>query len=136
MKVMLLITSDQASIDRSTGKLNILGAFGRIIAKEFPVVHQRMALAVKLRAELGDHRDQRIIAVELVDEDGTKYMKVQGPFSFPRSIEGEEPETVMVLELNNVPFPHSGFYQFIIYVDDERVDDTTIHLVQSTQPME
>lgn len=136
MKTMMLIVADQANIDRSTGKLNLLGAFSRIYAKQFPAEHSRMALAIVLQAELGDHHDQRMLEVELEDEDGEKLVRVKGPFEFPKTGTGEAEQFHAVLELNEVTFPHPGYYRFVVSVDGEFIESTSIELVQRDQPSE
>ncbi len=51
------------------GKLNILGAFDTLWAKEVPVVHPQCAIALRVRfsrAEQGEHK----IVIDFVDLDG------------------------------------------------------------------
>ena len=136
MKLIMLITADYASIDPGTGKLDILGAFTEIKPKKFPTVHARMALVVKLVPAFQDHADERKLAIELRDEDGTRYMRIEGPFNFPHGAEGRRPEFTAVLELNSLPFPHPGGYEFEVYVDDELQGQAPIVLVQPPQQPE
>jgi hypothetical protein len=133
MKLMMCVTADYASIDTGTGKLNILGAFTRITAKQFPARHNRMALVVKIGPELGDHPDPRELSVVLVDEDGTDYLRVSMPFQLPHGDRGVRPEFNAVLELNNLEFPRPGIYEFRVYVDGEMQGQTSIQLVQREQ---
>jgi len=51
------------------GKLNILGAFDTVFAKDIPVVHAQCAVALRIRfqrIEQGEHK----ITVHLIDADG------------------------------------------------------------------
>jgi hypothetical protein len=130
MKLMMLITADYASIDRATGKLNILGAFSRISTKKFPTKHKRMAVVVKIRAELGDHSDLRALSVVMVDEDGTEHIRVPGRFRLPPGHGGVRPEFNAVLELNGLKFPKPGTYEFRVLVDEEMLGYTSIELVE------
>ena len=50
MKVELYVLCDAATADAG-GKLNILGVFDRLNAREAPVTHPLCALAVRLRFE-------------------------------------------------------------------------------------
>ncbi len=136
MKLMMLIAADYASIDRATSKLNILGAFTRISAKKFPTKHSRMAVVVKIRAELGDHSDRRVLSVVMADEDGTEHMKVSGPFQLPPGHGGVRPEFNAVLELNGLKFPKPGTYEFRVFVDEEMLGYTSIELVEIEQSSE
>ena len=88
MKIMLLLTADYANIEPINKKLNIIGSFDRIFAQSYPCTHHRMALVVKIRAELEDHHDERKLTIELVDEDGIKYVHITQPFQFPQPSTG------------------------------------------------
>lgn len=131
MKLMVLLTADYASIERSTGKLNILGAFSRIFAKTFPCRHHRMAVVVRLKPDFGDHTDDRELSVVLSDEDGTELVRFVIPFSFPLGEGGSRPEFQGVVELNNLLFPHPGLYEFAVLVDDQFLGNTSVELVES-----
>jgi hypothetical protein len=135
MKIMLLITADYASIEPQTKKLNIIGAFNTIFAKSFPCKVRRMAVAVKIRAELQDHHDDRKLSIELEDEDSEKLLHISGPFRFPQSGTGRLGEHSTVVELNDLPFQKPGAYNFVVYVDDEQLGRTSVELVQIPQEL-
>lgn len=128
MKLMILLTAKYANIERSTGKLNVLGAFSRISPKSFPYRHHRMAVVVKLRPEFGDHSDDRELSIALSDADGIESMRLSIPFSFPVGEGGHRPEFLGVVELNNVEFPRPGLYEFAVVVDDHVLGSTPIEL--------
>jgi hypothetical protein len=137
MQLMILVTADYASIDQATGKLNILGAFSRIsTTKRFPIRHQRMSLALKLRADLEDHHDIRSLTIEMTDEDGNRLFHISGPFQFPQTGKGIPGEYNAIVELNGLEFPHPGFYEFLVYVDGKKVGQTPIELVERNQQSE
>ena len=126
---MLLLTADYASVEPASGKLNIIGAFDRIGAAKFPCIHKRLALVVKVRAELGDHHNERTLGIDMVDEDENKLFHLSGPFQFPQNDKGLLGEHSVVLEFNNLKFLQPGIYNFIVYVDDERLGSTPIDVV-------
>lgn len=130
MRMTMLLTADYASIDHSTGKLNILGAFTRIHARQFPCTHNRMAVVVKLEPEWDDYSGQRELSVVLNDEDGTELMRFSGAFAFPHSEQGVRPEFNAVLEMNNLQFPQPGSYEFVVYVDDQLQGKASVELIQ------
>jgi hypothetical protein len=69
MNVEVFVLCDAAT--DSGGKLNLLGAFDSIFARQVPVVHQHCSVAVRLRfsqVEVGDHR----LRLSLIDADGRK----------------------------------------------------------------
>jgi len=72
MKVEIFTLCDAATSD-SGGKLNILGSFDRINARETPVTHPLCALAIKLRFERLEEGQKRI-RISFVDSDGTAVM--------------------------------------------------------------
>ena len=72
MKVEIFTLCDAATTDAG-GKLNILGSFDRLAAKEAPVTHPQCALAIKLRFERLEE-GQRRIRISFVDSDGTSIM--------------------------------------------------------------
>jgi hypothetical protein len=131
MKIQMLITADYASVDIATGKLNILGAFTRINAKQFPVVHHRMAVVVKLTADsLTETTDRRNFELILTNEDGVELFQASCPVQIPRGEKGVRHDANVLLELNALEFPNAGVYEFSVYIDEEKVGDTSIELVQ------
>lgn len=133
LKYLMLITADYASIDQATQKLNILGAFTHIVARQFPCKHPRMAIALTLEAELLDTADPKILKVILADADGTELMVFAAEFQIPYGEGGYRPYASFVLELNNLEFPHAGEYIFTVYVDDQPIGHTSIVLDQMQQ---
>jgi hypothetical protein len=59
MKVELFALCDAATADAG-GKLNILGVFDRLNAREAPVTHPLCALAVRLRFERLEEGQKRV----------------------------------------------------------------------------
>lgn len=131
MKIQMLIVADAANVDVATGKINILGAFTRIHAIQFPALHPRMAIVVKLAPDSPlETTDVRNFEGILCDPDGTELAMMSGPINIPRGPDGARQDANIVLELNNVEFPHEGIYSFIIRIDGEEIGDTPIELVQ------
>lgn len=72
MRVEIFTLCDAATLD-AAGKLNILGSFDRLNAREEPVVHPQCALAIKLRFERIEE-GQKQIRIAFVDQDGASVM--------------------------------------------------------------
>src|SRR5438132_11369108 len=72
MKVEIFTLCDAATVD-AAGKLNILGSFDRLSAKEVPVMHPQCALAIKLRFERVEECQKRI-RIAFVNPDGASVM--------------------------------------------------------------
>lgn len=117
MNVDLALVCDYALIDQY-GKLSVMGIFEHIWVQQFPVVHPRLHLVMRLkgrRTEIGEHQ----ISIRLVDEDGDEIVSGDGSVTFaepPAGVTEIEAGTVLVFD---VPFEHAGSYQFEIAVDDE-----------------
>src|SRR6266480_6823284 len=72
MKVEIFTLCDAATLD-AAGKLNILGSFDRLNAREEPVIHPQCTLAIKLRFERVEE-GQKQIRIAFVDQDGVSVM--------------------------------------------------------------
>ena len=72
MKVEIFTLCDAATTD-AAGKLNILGAFDRLNAREAPVTHPQCALAIKLRFKRSEEGEKRV-QIAFVDSDGASVM--------------------------------------------------------------
>ncbi len=116
MNIELLVLCDAATDYQ--GKLNILGTFDSIWAKQMPAVHPLCAVALRLRVlktEEGEHK----IKITLVDEDGRAVVKpveasvniVFNNASLPSMA------TNMILNLQGLKFPDYGEYSIDLTVD-------------------
>jgi hypothetical protein len=116
MKVDLALACDYAIIDQF-GKLSVLGIFEHIWVQEFPVVHPRLHLVMRLkgrRTEIGDHE----VNIRLVDENGEEIISGDGTVTFsepPAGVVEIEAGTVLLFD---VPFERPGKYTFEIAIDD------------------
>lgn len=126
MQVLMLITADHASVETTTGKLNILGAFKRILATQFPTKLPSMSLVIKLGGEIEDLPNPHTLAVALADEDGKELINISGPFNIPVYQRGVQPEFNAVIEFRDIVFSRPGDYRFYIRVDEGRLDQSTV----------
>lgn len=130
MKVDFAVCCDYAIIDR-LGKLSVLGIFQHIWVANFPAVHPRLHLVLRLkgkRTELGEHK----VRIQLLDEEDREIITGDGTVSF-----GEPPAGVLEVEAGavlmfDVPFQRAGRYRFEISVDDDV--QTTVPLTVATGP--
>jgi hypothetical protein len=116
MKVEIFTLCDAATTDAG-GKLNILGSFDRLGAKEAPVTHPQCALAIKLRYEKIEEGQKRI-RISLVDSDGKSIMPTldaNTPVHFPP---GETSITSsLVLVIQQLKLPKFGEYSIDLAID-------------------
>lgn len=129
MKIDLALVCDYALIDRY-GKLSVLGIFEQIWVKQFPAVHPRLHLVLRLkgrRTEIGDHR----VRIRLEDEDGNEVISGDGKVTFAEPAAGVveiEAGTVLVFD---VPFQAPGAYRFVISVDDEEAATVPVNVARA-----
>ena len=117
MNIDLALVCDYAIIDQY-GKLSVLGIFEHIRVHEFPVVHPRLHLVIRLkgrRTEIGEHA----VNIRLVDENGGEVIGGDGTVTFaepPAGIVEIEAGTVLLFD---VPFEDAGTYTFEISIDGD-----------------
>jgi hypothetical protein len=117
VRIDFAVACDYALIDQY-GKLSVLGIFQHIWAAQFPTVHPRLHLVVRLkgkRTEVGQHR----LVIRLLDEQGTEVLTGDGTVAFnepPAGVLDIEAGTVLAFD---VPFRQPGRYRFQISVDGQ-----------------
>jgi hypothetical protein len=117
MNIDFAVVCDYAVIDRY-GKLSVLGIFQHIWVSQFPTVHPRLHLVIRLkgaRTEIGEHKVQ----IRLSNQEGKEIITGDGTVNFsepPAGILEVEAGAVLVFD---VPFETAGKYQFEVEVDSE-----------------
>lgn len=107
--------ADYALIDQQ-GKLSVLGLFQHIWVQQFPTVHARAHLVLRVRGrrtEIGSHS----IRIRFVDEAGNRLVEGEGAVNFgepPAGVTDVEAGAVLVFDL---PLPAPGHYAFEIMLD-------------------
>ena len=117
MEVPLAVLADYSNISRE-GKLNILGIFNVIHARNFPAVHSTMQLVMKFEAEYHELDNPQKVRVKLVDEDGKMLVDIGAELQFNKPDSVRSVEGPNVLTFNNLAFSKAGEYIFHIYVND------------------
>ena len=116
MKVELFVLCDAATDYH--GKLNILGTFDAIWAKQIPAVHPQCAVALRVRfskIEEGEHN----VRINIVDEDGKA---VVPPLEAGVNIQFRETPLTsisanMILNLQGLKFHIYGEYSVDLAID-------------------
>jgi hypothetical protein len=128
MEVEVFAVCDAAT--DSSGKLNMLGAFDRIGAKQFPLVHPHCAIALRVRfdrIEEGNHR----VKLSLIDADGNEVIP-----AIDGNIGIKFPETSssvcanMVLNMNGLKFEQPGQYAIELAVDGRYEKSLPINVIE------
>jgi hypothetical protein len=117
MNIDFAVVCDYALIDRF-GKLSVLGIFQHIWVSQFPTIHPRLHLVIRLkgaRTEIGEHKVQ----IRLTNQDGKEIITGDGTVNFsepPAGVLEVEAGAVLVFD---VPFESAGKYQFEVEVDNQ-----------------
>lgn len=95
------------------GKLSVLGIFQHVWVQQFPAVHPRTHLVVRVRGrrtEIGEHA----LRIRFLDQGGTELAGGEGGVQFgepPAGVTEVEAGAVLVFD---VPLPRAGAYAFEI----------------------
>lgn len=119
MDVDLALLADAATVDAS-GKLNILGIFDRLTAREFPVQHRRLSLVLRFAAgvdEAGTHKAE----ISLRTPGGRDLIHLDGEMNLDPgpAASGAVIHVPHVINLDGLVFPEPGQYSFEVKVDGE-----------------
>jgi hypothetical protein len=109
------VLADYALVDQH-GKLSVLGIFQHVWVQNFPAVHPRTHLVIRVRGrrtEVGNHP----VRIRFVDDQGNELVGGEGAIQF-----GEPPAGVTEIEAGavlvfDVPLPRAGGYAFEIVLD-------------------
>src|ERR1700730_17133708 len=117
MKVEIFTLCDAATIDAG-GKLNILGSFDRLNAKEAPMTHPQCALAIKLRFERVEEGQKRM-RIAFIDSDGASVMPTLNPTTQVRFVPNDSPASASLsLCIQQLTLPAFAEYSIDLAVDD------------------
>lgn len=132
MHLDFAVVADYALVDQS-GKVSVLGIFQHIWVQQFPAMHPRLHLVLRLkgkRTEIGEHA----VHIRLVDDHGVEILGGSGSVTFaepPAGVTEIEAAAILVFD---VPFPHHGVYKFAITLDGEGAAEVPITVSQMPQP--
>jgi hypothetical protein len=124
----LAVVADYALVDQA-GKISVLGMFQHIWVQQFPAMHPRLHLVLRLkgkRTEIGEHA----VEIRLLDDADVQILGGTGNVMFaepPAGVTDIEAAAVLVFD---VPFPHAGPYRFEITIDGERKASVPITVSQ------
>jgi hypothetical protein len=99
------------------GKVNILGAFDTIFAKQTPAMHPQCAIALRVRFEIAEGNEHEV-AVNFIDEDGKSIFppaKGEIKINFP---EGQRSaSTNLILNVQGLKLEKYGEYAIELTID-------------------
>ncbi len=116
MRIEVFCLCDAATTH--AGKLNLLGAFDTIYAREMPVIHPTCAIAIRLRWERIESNATHRLKIQFVDDDGGEVMPVwQSNISVQALPDRSSSATDLTLNLHRIQFNSYGPYAIDLAVD-------------------
>lgn len=101
----------------SQGKLNVLGAFANISAKQMPIVYPACAIAGRIRfsrIEQGEHE----VRVSLIDQDGKEIIPaLKGNISVKVRDDGDSSVVNFILHVQRLKLEKYGDYRVDLAID-------------------
>lgn len=117
MNIEIFSLCDAATV--AAGKLNILGAFDTVHAREVPGTHAHCAVAMRIRfsrLEEGEHK----LKIEFIDADGKLAMPaLDGTLKVDFRGDDDSAVTNFVINIQQLKLPHFGAYSFELSIDGE-----------------
>jgi hypothetical protein len=130
MKIDLALLCDAATVDAS-GKLNILGVFDRIHAREFPARHARVCLVLRIAA-VGSDAGEHEARIRLVGPDGEDLVRLDGGLQVGPAPTDDTTRIPHVLNLDGLVFPTAGTYRFEVEVDGSAMASLPLQLLRAS----
>ena len=129
MEVDLAVVADAANVSQE-GKLNILGVFDTIWAREFPFRHAAMVFVLRVRADLADQGTHQL-EIRLMDADGAQLFKAEGPLKVPGGLPGRPIKPHVIMGLSGVSFPRPGDYSFEVLIDSRHLRSVPLWVMEA-----
>jgi len=126
VNVLHILAADYANVAEG-GKINVMGIFNKIFAREFPTRQPEMHLVVKLDASPAEYDTVRKLTIKLLDETGSQeIVNWSRDIHIPMGSGAERAEINQILRLRDVVFPTPGTYQFSVIVDKDEKETLPI----------
>ena len=133
MKVEILTLCDFAQAE-PTGKMNILGSFDRILAKEAPIARSVFAVASRIRFEAHEE-GPKTVSLSFIDSDGQRVVPLLRA-QFGVKLQPNESSATLnyVMVIPQIKFARFGDYQIDLAVDDKVEASIPLHIRQAVPP--
>ena len=129
MELDFALIADAANVSQE-GKLNILGIFDTIWAREFPVRHAAMVFVLRVKADFTD-QGSHTLEVRLLDADGEQLFRAEGPIQVPGSAPGRPVKPHVIMGLSGVSFRSPGDYSFEVMIDGHHLKSVPLYIVEA-----
>ena len=130
MKVTLARLADFASITLD-GKLNILGIFGMIAGRQFPLVHKVAYLALELELSASEVGRSIGLGFVVIGPDGEEVGKAEGKLESKGKIGSLTRKIPFIVQFSQLKFPKPGDYAVCILIQGEERHRVPLEVRQS-----
>jgi hypothetical protein len=130
VKVEVFSLCDFASVDAG-GKLNIIGVFDSMWARESPIVYGLCVLAARLRFEKGEEGTKQV-KISFIDPDGNLVMPVAEAIAPVVSQPTASTTTAHIITMiSQINLPTFGEYSLSLVIDGNQVASTPFYVIQT-----
>ena len=120
---------------RSTpdGKLDIQGVYHDLAAPGFPARQDRIVLVIVIEWEREDH-GRYLFKADLEDQEGNVSITVEGETEVHLPGPHHPPaRSQLIMPLENIVFPKSGQYAFVIRVKGQTLQGPSLYLMETDE---
>lgn len=130
MDVIFAVVADYANVSRE-GKLNVMGIFDRVFARQVPARFPPMQLVIRLEADYAELDTEHAIRVQLTDAEGEALFDIDGSFTPRGGQPGAKTPVNHILHLGNLPLQRAGPHRILVWIDGDLKREVPIHVVQA-----
>jgi hypothetical protein len=128
MEIEAFLLCDAATDQR--GKLNILGAFDSVYARQLPAIHPQCAVVVRIRfdrSESGEHP----VRLSIIDEDGNAIgPKLEGNVAVHVHEQIDFMAVNLILNIHRMKLEKFGRYRIDLSINDQHIGELPFNLRQ------
>ena len=132
MDVTFAVVADAANVSQE-GKLNVMGIFDRVFARQIPARFPPMQLVIRLEADYAELNVEHSIRVQLSDPDDEPVFDIDGSFTPRGGRPGQKTPVNHVLQLGNLPLQRTGTHRILIWIDGDLKRELPVHVVQAPE---
>jgi hypothetical protein len=131
VEIDLALIADAATVD-GAGKLNILGVFDHISAREFPARHERMVLVLRFSAGL-DQAGTHAVTIAVQDPDGAQVARMDGEIKLAPGRPDARIRVPQIVHLDGFVFPKAGIYSIQVSIDEQTLTSLALRVSEATR---
>ncbi|TVP80643.1 MAG: hypothetical protein EA353_03515 [Puniceicoccaceae bacterium] len=128
MQIEVFTIADAATVDR--GKLNLLGSFDHLLARNFPARHNECVIVCKLRLGHEDSESEHNLKIRIIDPDGRDVIEPAKSTFHPKIDFGGSGHHTHLWSIRAFPLPKPGTFYIDALVDEKLIARTPLFVNQ------